>query len=200
MILPRASLNQYVIGLAKALHTRGFDLPVGPSAEFDESGDIAFAIRGVVEGPSGSADAEITLDELWQPLPEHRWERSEYTYDLIDHGRGRRRAFHVHDRALAEARLRSRVHEHCEETLGDIACAHYLGRELPDGYVALDLLMAAWLEPDRLGCSELICLVAPRQRSLADALRAKVRPVSDDETWEVVGDHAAVSPDPDRGP
>lgn len=158
MILGRAALNQYVIGLAKALYTRGFDLPTRPTAEFDDSGDIVFGVRGVIESPTETLDAEITLDELWRPLPELRWERDEYTYDLIDHGRARRRAFHLHDRALARARLRSAVHEHCEEVLGDIARAHYLGRELPDGYLALDLLIAAWLEPARLGCDGLICL------------------------------------------
>jgi hypothetical protein len=158
LILNRASLNQYVIGLAKALYTRGFDLRAGRRAEFDESGDIVFGVRGVIESPTGIVDAEINLDELWRPLPDLRWERDEYAYDLIDHGRARRRAFHVHDRALARARLRSHVHEHCEEVLGETACAHYLGRELPDGYVALDLLMAAWLEPGRLGCDELIRL------------------------------------------
>lgn len=117
-----------------------------------------FGVRGVVEDPPGNVDAEISLDELWRPLPELRWERAEYTYDLIDHGRDRRRGFHVHDRALARARLRSHVHEHCEEVLGDVACAHSLGREIPDGYVALDLLLAASLEPGRLGCDALICL------------------------------------------
>jgi hypothetical protein len=64
----------------------------------------------------------------------------------------------VHDRALARARLRTHVHEHCEEVLGDPSCAHYLGRELPDGYAAIDLLMAAWLEPGPLGCGSLTCL------------------------------------------
>jgi hypothetical protein len=158
LILTRASLNQYVIGLAKALYTRGFDFPAGPTAEFDESGDIVFGLRGVIERAPGTVDAEISLDELWRPLTDPLWERDEYTYDLIDHGRNRRRAFHVHDRALARARLRSHVHEHCEEVLGDATCAHYLGRELPDGYVAIDLLMAAWLEPGRLGCDALTCL------------------------------------------
>ena len=158
MILTRASLDQYVIGLAKALYTRGFDLPGGPTAEFDDSGDIVINVRGTVESPSGTVDVEISLDELWRPLPERRWERDEYTYDLIDVGRNRRRAFHVHDRALSRARLRSHVHEHCEEVLGEARCSHYLGRELPDGYLAVDLLMAAWLEPGPLGCTGLICL------------------------------------------
>jgi hypothetical protein len=158
LILARASLNQYVIGLAKALQTRGFDVPTGPTAEFDDSGDIVFSVRGVVEDRPGTIGAEISLAELWRPLPELRWELDEYTYDLIDLGRNRRRAFHVHDRALARARLRTHVHEHCEEVLGEPSCAHYLGRELPDGYTAIDLLMAAWLEPGPLACSALTCL------------------------------------------
>jgi hypothetical protein len=147
VILGTASLNQYVIGLAKSLYTRGFDIATGPIAEFDDSGHIAFGIGGTVAGQDGSIDAEISLDELWRPLPERRWERDEYTYDLVDHGRNRRRAFHLHDRSLSEARLRALAHEHCEETAGKPSCAHYLGREIPDGYVALDLLVAAWLEP-----------------------------------------------------
>lgn len=158
MILATASLNQYVIGLAKALYTRGFDVSTGPLAEFDESGHIAFGIAGIVVDQHGATDAEISLDEIWRPLPERRWERDEYTYDLVDHGRNRRRAFHLHDRALSAARLRSVVHEHCEETTGAPSCGHYLGREIPDGYVALDLLVAAWLEARSLGCVDLVCL------------------------------------------
>ena len=158
MILDRAQLNRYVIGVAKALYTRGFELGDGPTAEFDDAGDIVFGIAASTTAADGSVDAEIVLDELWTPRPERRWERSEYTYDLVDRGRGRRRAFHLHDRALAQARLRSHVHEHCEETLGSPRCAHYLGREIPDGYFAVDLLVAAWLEPGSLGCSDLVCL------------------------------------------
>jgi hypothetical protein len=29
---------------------------------------------------------------------------------------------------------------------------------LPDGYQAIDFLMAAWVEPGDLGCSSLTCL------------------------------------------
>jgi len=35
VILSTQSLNQYVIGLAKALDTRGFEIQAGPIAEFD---------------------------------------------------------------------------------------------------------------------------------------------------------------------
>ncbi|HET9852048.1 MAG TPA: hypothetical protein VFP56_06030 [Candidatus Limnocylindrales bacterium] len=158
MILSTAGLNQYVIGLAKALYTRGFELPSGPAAEFDDSGHIAFGLVGTIAAAEGlGLDAEISLDERWRPLPERRWERDEYAYDLIDHGRARRRAFHLHDRALSEARLGVLAHEHCD-VLGAPRCSHYVGRDIGDGYLAIDLLLAAWVEPDDLGCDSLICL------------------------------------------
>jgi hypothetical protein len=165
LILARAPLNQYVIGLAKALYTRGLDVQ-GPIAEFDDAGYIVFSIVGRL---ATGDDLTISLDESWRPLPARRWERDEYTYDLIDGRAQRRRAFHLHDRALAEAHLRTVIHEHCEEVLGQPDCGHYLGREIPDGYVAIDLLMAAWLEPGPLGCSDLVCLdPVARRLGIAD--------------------------------
>ncbi|HYN69289.1 MAG TPA: hypothetical protein VEX41_03655 [Candidatus Eisenbacteria bacterium] len=158
MILSTQSLNQYILGLAKALDTRGFDVESGPIAEFDPAGYVAYSVVGVLQEPPGSGRTEISLDEIWHPLPERRWERREYSYDLLDRPRHRRRAFHLHDRELAEAALRSIVHEHCEEVIGQPACRHYLGRELPDGYQAIDFLMAAWVEPGDLGSSSLVCL------------------------------------------
>jgi hypothetical protein len=158
VILSTTSLNQYVIGLAKALETRGFDVEAGPVAEFDAAGHVAYSVVGALDEADDAGRTEISLDEIWHPLPERRWERREYTYDLVDRPRSRRRAFHLHDRELAEAALRTVVHEHCEERIGQPACQHYLGRELPDGYQAIDLLMAAWVEPGDLGCHSLVCL------------------------------------------
>ena len=160
MILARGPLNQYVIGLANALWTRGFEID-GPVAQFDDSGYVVFSIAGRASEQSG--EVTIKLDETWRPMPERRWERDEYTYDLVDEPLTRRRAFHLHDRALAQAELRAHAHEHCEEVLGRPECAHYLGREIPDGYIGIDLLMTAWLEPGRLGCSSLVCLDPDRR-------------------------------------
>lgn len=158
MILSTQSLNQYVIGLAKALDTRGFEIHNSPIAEFDASGLVVFSVSGAVHDREGGKPAEIILEEVWRPLAERRWERREYTYDLIDRPRGRRRALHLHDRDLAESVWGTVVHEHCEEVLGQPTCGHYLGRELPDGYQAIELLVAAWVEPGNLGCSSLTCL------------------------------------------
>lgn len=42
-------------------------------------------------------------------------------------------------------------------------------------------------------------LPAPHRRSLAGALRDKVRPVADDTDWAAVREYADSTPDPDRG-
>jgi AbrB family looped-hinge helix DNA binding protein len=41
---------------------------------------------------------------------------------------------------------------------------------------------------------------APHHRSLAGTLRDKVRPVSDDESWDAIRAIADMTPDPDRTP
>jgi hypothetical protein len=166
LILARGPLNQYVIGLAKALWARGFEVD-GPIAEFDDSGFIVFSVTGRF-AEANQGDVAIKLEEAWRPMPGRHWERDEYTYDLVDEPRARRRGFHLHDRALADAELQAHAHEHCEEILGEPRCRHYLGREIPDGYLAIDLLLAAWLEPGPLGCSSLVCL-DPDLRRFGDA-------------------------------
>ncbi len=158
MILSAQALSEYVSGIAKATYSRGFELPASPIIEIDRADFLSFSISGSLPDPAATEAAEVRLDEIWRPLPDQRWARREYTYDLIDRPRLRRRAFHLHDRDLAEATLGVAVHEHCEETLGQPTCAHYLGRELPNGYVALELLMAAWVEPGPLDCEGLRCL------------------------------------------
>jgi hypothetical protein len=155
VILELAALNEYIAGLAKALYTRGFDLPASPYRERAPSGSVQLAIRGSLACAAGIA-TEISLEEIWAPTGT-RFVCEEYAYDLIDRPNSRRRAFHMHD-GFMRAHVGVSAHEHCEEVLGQPVCDHYLGRELPNGYVALDLLLAAWLEPDRLGCDDLRCL------------------------------------------
>ena len=123
----------------------------------DHSGAIRFSIIGVTPGPTSAVDTEIVLEEIWAPSRDGQWLRREYAYELIDRARHRRRALHRHDGGLGR-RLGVSVHEHCEEELGSPRCQHYLGRELPDGYLGLELLVAAWIEPGPLGCEELTCL------------------------------------------
>jgi hypothetical protein len=158
VIQTRHALELYITGLAKALYTRGFEIPSHPTAEIDPDGTVAFSIVGAIPEPDSAVTSEIDLDEVWRPAHDDQLRRDAYAYELIDRPRGRRRAFHMHDRDAATALFGTGVHEHCEEVLGHSACDHYLGRELPNGYLAIELLIAAWLEPGQLDCSSLICL------------------------------------------
>jgi len=158
VILDIEGIDRYASRLAKALYTRGLELPEVPTVEIDETDLLSFSIVGFLLDRDYAEATELSLDEIWRPLPDRRWERREYTYDLIDRPRNRRRAFHLHDRERGQVRFGTAVHEHCEETLGEPTCRHYLGRALPNGYMGLDLLIAAWVEPGPLRCGDLICL------------------------------------------
>ena len=157
MTLDLPALDRHIVGLAKALYTRGFELPANPSALRDPSGALRFSINGVIPGPTAGVESEIVLEEIWAPAHGRRWLRREYAYELIDRARRRRRAFRMHDGGLAR-RLGVSAHEHCEEKLGRSGCQQYVGRELPHRYLGLELLLAAWVEPGPLGCDSLTCL------------------------------------------
>jgi hypothetical protein len=158
VIESRHYLDLYITGLAKALYTHGFDIASHPIAEIDPDGTIAFSIVGAIPEPGSALAAEIDLDEVWRRDADDRLRRDAYVYELIDRPRGRRRAFHMHDTEVLTPSSGPAVHEHCEEVLGHPDCDHYVGRELPNGYSAIELLVAAWLEPGQLECSSLICL------------------------------------------
>jgi hypothetical protein len=158
VILGIHGVGEYVTGLAKSLYTRGFELAADPTVEVDDRGHLAFSVVGFIPDPVAADASEISLAETWHVMPDQRWRRQEYAYDLIDRPRGRRRAFHLHDRAKVEAMRGTAVHEHCDEVLGRPTCSHYLGRDLPDGHVAIALLVAAWVKPGALGCASLDCL------------------------------------------
>ena len=124
----------------------------------DSARRASFSIAGTLPDPDAGLSAEIVLEELWRPVSGSRWERSEYTYDLIDRPTGRRRAYHLHDPDRVRALLGVAAHEHCEDVLGVSRCDRYEGVELPDAYRGIDLLVATWIDPLGPGCDALTCL------------------------------------------
>jgi len=85
-----------------------------PAVKIDETDLLSFSIVGFLLDRDHAEATELSLDEIWRPIPNRRWERREYTYDLIDRPRNRRRAFHLHDRERGQFRFGTAVHEHCE--------------------------------------------------------------------------------------
>ncbi|HET7026101.1 MAG TPA: hypothetical protein VFI28_00260 [Candidatus Limnocylindrales bacterium] len=85
------------------------------------------------------------------------FERAEYVYELLDHERNIRRAFHPHDAEAFIRRFQVVVHEHCEHPIGSSVCDHYEGSPVRDAFAGVRLLVDAWAgeTPD---CSALVCL------------------------------------------
>ena len=155
----RAQLISYVSGLATYLVRIGAELRGQPTLDRYDGGILGFDIEAALPGTGAPGPAEIRLSETWRPR-NAILERDEYEYELVDHERGRRRAYHRHDAEAFLRRTETTIHEHCEEILGQPTCDHYVGLPVRDGYRALERILIAWTEPDNLGCAGLDCMDA----------------------------------------
>lgn len=152
----RAELGRYVSGVASRLWTLGAELAV-PEIQADPAGNLAFTIEARLPDAGRPQHALVRIRELWQRSGAD-WQRAGYLYDLVDHPRGRRRAYHLHDADAFRSAHDVVVHEHCEETLGTADCDHYAGEPVPDAYRGAELLLLAWSQDEGLGCADLRCL------------------------------------------
>lgn len=134
----------------------GADLDGEPALVEDDNGRLSFRITASLPDSGIPDRALVSIGERWASVGDE-CERFEYGYDLVDHPRHRRRAFHRHDAEQFLAAYDVAVHEHCEEVLGAPTCDHYAGDPVLDAYRGIDLLMRAWTD-EPLGCSELGCL------------------------------------------
>jgi hypothetical protein len=113
-----------------------------------------------VQPPVGQSSrlVQIVLRERWRAAGTDRWELAEYSYELRNHELDYRRALHRHDvdhfvRAYGVA-----THEHCETTLGNPVCSHYMANQCRGALDGLDRLYGAWLAGRKPDCSDLRCL------------------------------------------
>jgi hypothetical protein len=161
-------LEAYLFALATYLDRLGADLTTPIELLSVRGGGMGFDLVAALPSAIGDSPAGVRVAESWAPVSMPRGsirrvrqlERIAYGYELVDHARSRRRAFHRHDvnhfRSIAEVE----VHEHCEERLDAPTCGHYFGRPIRDGYEAIRLLLVAWTEPGALGCDNLECIEA----------------------------------------
>ena len=164
MRLPPAELEAYLARVAELLERYGVVLDLAPSAplQLDESpsGALSFALRGFLPDGRMPPQSILEIRERWIALGSGEVERSEYAYELLDHERGFRRAFHLHDPEDFVRRYDVVVHEHCERPMGTTACAHVQGSPVRDGYHGVEVLLKAWIDPDVPDCANLPCLDA----------------------------------------
>jgi len=162
LLLASADIEDYLLRVAELLERHGVVLDIEPTAplvlEESPSGALSFAIRGYL--PDGRIPPLSVLEvrEVWRRLGPGHAERWEYQYELIDHERGVRRAFHMHDREDFLRRFQVAVHEHCEAPLGAAPCPHVAGLPVRDAFRGVELLLEAWIGPSLPDCASMTCL------------------------------------------
>ncbi len=160
MRLAIVELDAYVADLAVLAERYGITLNLPDDASLSietEPGESRrFDIVGSLPDGRRPPQATVQIAEKWQPVDD-AYERFAYRYELIDHQRDYRRAFHRHDDPWFASHFGVVVHEHCESPLGEAPCAHHFGAPIADGYKAIEALMSVWVA-DPPECDDLPCL------------------------------------------
>ncbi|MEP7378017.1 MAG: hypothetical protein ABI725_00485 [Chloroflexota bacterium] len=160
MRLSGREIDDYLLDLTELAERYGVEFALAegrwPIVEVDNRDVRRITVSGTLPAaqPNGSA---IKVSEIWRPIDTDAFERSAYLYELVDHERGFRRAFHRHHEKDFLGRYGVVVHEHCESPLGTAPCPHLFGPPVRDGFRALELLMTAWIS-DQPRCADLPCL------------------------------------------
>jgi len=152
-------LPDYVASLAQRVATTGADVVV-PRIEYTRGALSAqLFVDGELPGSGIPRTSMIHVVERWsRSYLDRPWRLDEYAYELLDHERDLRIAFHLHDAEWFVANHRVVVHEHCERPIGVSRCQHYAGTPIAGGFEALDRLMAAWVSDSVEDCSLRTCL------------------------------------------
>lgn len=133
---------------------------VGPPA-FEDSGRRSTVRRLEIEahagGASGEAEATFRYAEWWR-RDGRGWRLDKYRYDYVDHVRGGRLAYHLHDLPGTHAA----THAHCGSSAGSAAVAHFRAYEV-DLLEAHDEFVTLFASGTPIDCSGLRPLVRPHQ-------------------------------------
>jgi hypothetical protein len=160
--LSAGALDDYLAHTALLLERYGALLELGPDegvglAE-SPNGSLSFELRGVLPD-NRRPPATVEIRETWRTLPGGSdYERFEYVYELLDHERDLRRAFHLHDADVFVRRFQVVVHEHCEHPIGTAPCAHLFGVPVRDAFAGFELLVDAWIDPVDPDCDHMQCI------------------------------------------
>ncbi len=162
MQLSLAALADYLSGVAELLERYGVVLDGASTAPLvlqeSPSGAMSFELRGCLPDGQTPPLSVLEIRERWRRLGPDLVERWEYEFELLDHERGFRRGFHLHDSDAFIRRFHVVVHEHCERPIGTAPCDHFVGSPVLDGYRGVNLLLEAWIDPATPDCSALTCL------------------------------------------
>lgn len=157
MRLSGAALEDHVADVVELLERYGavLDPSDDPWIRAAPSGMRWFALRALLPGADVGLPSTIDVREHWRPTRADAFERAEYAYELVDHEREVRRAFHLHDAEWFIDRHQVVVHEHCERPVGVAPCRHVEGRPLRDAFAGVVRLIEAWSDPELPDCTAL---------------------------------------------
>lgn len=155
-------IADYLARVAMLLERNGVTLrvPEGKDLELDEhdvTGDLSFELFGDLPDSRTPSRSELVVQEKLERVGPDEYVRVAYAYELLDHERDFRRAFHLHDPEWFAREFLVVVHEHCECPIGQRTCGHYEGSPIKDAYTGVMTLMDAWCA-DPPDCSQLPCL------------------------------------------
>ena len=160
MRLADAGLETYLADVAQLLDRYGV-------ASGDANGDLVveatgdrirtFDLRGSLPTARHPSGAILDIRETWIAGDFAGFERAEYVYELRDHERDFRFAFHHHDQDVFVRRFAVVVHLHCERPIGTTDWRHYEGSPIRDAFAGVMALIDVWTAepPD---CAALRCL------------------------------------------
>jgi len=152
-------LDAYLAAIANLLDRHGIELDTADrdlTIDQTATGHRRLDVRGFM--PAGTQGrARVGIRETWVADGTGAFERAEYVYDLLDTGRGFRRAFHLHDRESFERRFDVVVHEHCERPIGTVDCERYEGSPIRDGFAGVMRILEVWTA-DPPDCADFRCL------------------------------------------
>jgi len=120
--------------------------------------DLVLDLATRLPVPRRSRDVDLVLRERWRPETRGGWVLVEYGYELRDHELDYRRALHRHDVEYFVRTHDVATHEHCEATMGHVACGHYAGPPVGGAIEGFSRLYNAWLSNTKPDCSRLRCL------------------------------------------
>jgi len=117
-----------------------------------------YALEASLPGADAAGASTLVVRERWHRVAGDLFERTEYEYELRDHQRDFRRAFHLHDPDWFVDRHQVVVHEHCERPIGVAPCAHIEGSPVRDAFAGVMRLIGIWTDPELPECAALPCL------------------------------------------
>jgi hypothetical protein len=124
----------------------------------ESGGALVVDLEGRLPTKPRAQPVALDVFERWEPAPGGGYERGEYKFELQSHELDYRRALHAHDADYFIREFQVATHEHCESTMGVVACSHYFGFPVGHAIDGMSRLYDIWLTGDKPDCSALRCL------------------------------------------